>query len=335
LGGDSSAVPPPVVAVGSSLPAPTFGKPQVDVAPPPFLVRKKEKKVRRIVEEVYEDAEPVVDRFAAARRKQMAIISLALALPMLVGMFWVGKSRQNWALMDRSQKNATKLLGTLTKAGPVLEVVQAKTAAALAKAKANELDTGYLDFTLEMAETRPITNSDLDMLNYAAFDSKTVDQAYLFLRTIEELWGNMTSHRNRSKNDLNALAKAKQMPVPPTQPLLGMVLTKLDEETLGGNLGLLSNPGNDEGQETMDLQVRAGRRPGQYKVYDQGSFGEKVNRWVIPLHPRETAKGTPLANGVDSHMVLYRKRLEELNNLSQRASKLQGELVNQLQGISG
>ena len=334
--GGASPLPPPVFKSGSAIPPPALGRPQVEVAPPPFLVRRKRKRIRKIIEEVYEDVGPVIDRRAVERRKKLIIVCAVLAVPMIAAFFYVGKQRQTWALMDRSRSDASKVLQKLGTAGPAIEKVGARTGAALNKAKSYEVDSGYLEFTREMIDQRPITNSDLDMLNYAAFDPETVDACYAFLRTTDLLWGEMSAHRNLTRTDLDALQSYRDLDVPPTQTLYGVLLTPLDQYTLGANVGVVSHPSkNDDGEETLDVQIRPGRKAHTIKRYRSGPFGKKIGDWVIPVDPAQSADGGPLAGADESHWELYIKRLEKLNSLANKAQTLQGELVQKLQSISG
>ncbi len=264
LGGDG--VPPPAFG-GSNVPAPDLGlAPQLDVAPPPFMAKKKKKRIEKkqvvIEEEVYVDAGEIIDPKAAGRRRITTIVCVVLALPLFVTFFWVGKSRQNWALEDRSRENAGTLLEKMTKAGPVLQGVQSRTAAALSRAQANEIDEEYITFTQNVAKQRPLSNADFDMLNYAAFEPVVVDRLYELNRLLEVLWGKMASHRNLTRNDLNALKAAPHMDVPATQTRFGVALMNIYEDVYGVNIGVISNPGQDaDGHRTLDLQVRPGRLP--------------------------------------------------------------------------
>lgn len=330
-----SNVPPPALG-GSNVPAPFLGRPQLDVAPPPFAAKKKkEKKVRRIVEEVYEDDGPIIDKKAVARRRKIIAISIVVALPAFFGMFYFGKSRQTWALMDRSRADAAKLLTSVTKARPIYEEVQAKSGAALSKAKAGQVDTGFLNYARDVMESRPITNSDVDMLNYAAFDPETVDLGFELMRVTDTLWSDMSNHRGLTKTDLDALQSASKLGVPRTQTRLGVLLIPLDSQTLGANVGVISNPGvNDEGQATYDLQVRPGRRSHAFKTYSNGEFGEKINEWVIPVDPGQTGEGGALEKAQDSHFDLYTDRLSTINKLAGKALQMQGTLAQKLQALS-
>jgi hypothetical protein len=70
-------------------------------------------------------------------------------------------------------------------------------------------------------------------------------------------------------------------------------------------------------------------------VYSRGPFGKKVNDWVIPVDPAQSAEGAPLAKADESHWVGYIKRLEKLNALVLKAQALHGELTQKLKAISG
>ncbi len=333
LGG--GVAPPP--ALGANVPAPFLGKPQLDVAPPPFMTKKKKEKViRRIVEEVYEDVGPIIDPKAKARRRMTIILSLVISLPVFLGMFYIGKSRQSWALTDKSRVDATKLLETVNKARPILEQVQAKTGAALTKAKANQIDSGFLNYARDMNENRPITNSDVDMLNYAAFDAATVDLGFELMRATERLWGQMSSHRGLTRPDTKALQSVSKMGGSARQNYFGVVLMLLDPMTFGANIGIVSNPGvDDDGAATLDLQVRTGRMPHSVKRYTSGAFGEKINQWVIPVDPAQTGPGGGMEKSGESHMDLYIHRLRDLSKLAGTAVQLQGQLAQKLQAVSG
>lgn len=332
--GKSPVVPPP--AVGGGVPAPVFGaKPQLDVAPPPFLAKKK-KKVRRIVQEEYEDVDPIEDPKARARMRLMIIICVIIAVPVMGVSFYVGKSRQDWALHSRSAGDAATLAEKLTKATPVLEEVQAKTAAAYSKAQSKEIDEGYVEYARDVSERRPLASADLDMVNYAAFEPEVVDQLFAHTRLLERLWGEMTSHRNLTKRDLAALQSATKMGTPHNQVRFGVVLMSLDAETFGGSVGVVGNPGvNDEGVATLDVQVRPGRPAHALKVWTEGPFGDTPADWVIPLDPAQTApEGGALAKSEQSHWVRYMERLEELRELSGRAVKLNADLLRQVQAVA-
>lgn len=334
--GGGAAVPPPVFNPSSAIPPPAFGKKAVEVAPPPFLVKKKRKLIRKNIIEVFEDVGPVIDRKAIARRKKIIITCAVIALPMIIAFFYIGKQRQTWALTDRSRLDASKIVANLSKAGPVYQQVQERTAAALVKGKANEVDTGYLNFTREMFDQRPLTNNDLDMLNYAAFDPQTVDQSFELLRVSDLLWGELAAHRNATRVDLDALQSHSSLGVPPQQTLYGVLTTPLDQWTLGANVGVISHPSkNDAGEPTLDMQVRPGRKAHPIKHYTKGPFGKKIGEWVIRMDPAQSADGEPLAKANDSHWTLYIQRLDKLNRLAGKTISLHGELTQKLGAISG
>lgn len=338
LGG--GVVPPPSFG-DSAVPAPDLGLGgRVDVAPPPFMSKKKKKRIEKkqiiIEEEVYVDVGEVIDPKAAGRRRFTSIICVVLALPLFFAFFWVGKSRQNWALEGRSRDAAGTLVEKMTKAGPVLQKVQSRTAAALGKAKASEVDEDYITFTQNVAKQRPLSNADFDMVNYAAFEPEVVDRLYELNRMLETIWAEMASHRNLMRNDLQALNSHQHMEVPATQIRFGVALINIYEDVYGVNIGVISNPGQDaDGHRTLDLQVRPGRKSHAYRHYLKGSFGEKVKNWVIPVAPEQTAPGAPLEDAEGSHMKQCIKRLTEINDMTGKAVKLHGELVNQLRAISG
>jgi hypothetical protein len=334
------AVPPPAFGGGGMVPPTGLGlRPSADVAPPSFLQKKKKKRekvIREVIEEVYIDAEPVVDKKGIARRRKMIITCSLIAVPMLLAGFYIGNSRQNWALMDRSRADAATLTEKLTKAAPVIQDVQAKTSAALNKANSDQIDDEYITYTQNMAKQRPINNSDLDMLNYAAFSPETVDGLYEFNRLVELIWSEMTSHRNATRQDLDALSNLGFMGAKASQTLYGVALTNLYEDVYGANIGLISNPGQDEeGHKTLDIQVRTGRKSHPYKLYTKGAFGEKVSNLVIPIDPALSAPGGPLVGADDSHMTEYTKRLSHIRDLTQKTLQLHSELLGRLQSING
>lgn len=334
--GGGAGVPPPVFKGGAAIPPPALGKRSVEVAPPPFLVKKKRKLIRKIIEEVYEDVGPVIDRKAIARRKKIIIVCAAIALPVIIAFFYIGNQRQTWALTDRSRMDASKIVTKLTKAGPIYQQVQERTSAALTKGKANEVDTGYLNFTREMFDQRPLTNNDLDMLNYAAFDAQTVDESFELLRVSDLIWGEMAAHRNATRVDLDALQSHSALGVPRQQTVYGVLMTPLDQWTLGANIGVISHPSkNDAGETTYDLQVRPGRKAHPIKHYTKGPLGKKISEWFVRLDPAQSADGGALAKADDSHWTLYLRRLNKLNRLAGKAISLHGELTQKLGAISG
>ncbi|MCP3894973.1 MAG: hypothetical protein GY706_10145 [Bacteroides sp.] len=71
------------------------------------------------------------------------------------------------------------------------------------------------------------------------------------------------------------------------------------------------------------------------KVYKRGRFGEKVQDWIIPVVPQQTAKNRALARSEQSHWDRYTKRLETLNKQATQVIQLHGELLRQLQAIGG
>lgn len=349
-GAQSSDVPPPAFGGGGAVPPPSFGKPgsvpppglgfksAADVAPPSFMQKKKkkkEKRIREVVEEVYVDAAPVIDRKAAARRRLIIIVCVVVAIPLLGVGFWLGKSRQNWALEDRSRADAATLVGKLNKAQSIIQQVADRTTGSLNQAKSFEPDEGYIEFTLNMAKQRPISNADLDMLNYATFEPQTVDGLYELNRLLEDIWAKMGAHRDLTRHDLDALKSAGFMG-DRDQILYGVVLINLYEDVYGANIGIISNPDqNSEGHKTLDLQVRAGRKAHPYKLYTKGAFAEEVNEYVIPADPAVSADGGPLEDAEPSHWDDYTQRLTEIRDLANRALRLHGELLNKLRAISG
>jgi len=313
-GGGSSDVPPPAVgssgpmavpppAVGGGVPAPVFGaKPQLDVAPPPFLAKKKKKKIRKIIQEEWEDVDAVEDPAARAKVRRMAIVCLFISLPVIAGTFYFGKSRQGWALTGRSRGDATELTEKLTKATSVLQEVQTKAGSALSKGQAHEVDESFVAYARDVSERRPVGSGDLDMVNYAAFEPEIVDGLFGLTRTLDQLWGKMATHRNLTKTDLAALQGASKMGTPHEQIRLGVVLMNLDAETYGASVGILGNPAvNDEGAATLDVQVRPGRRSHAMKTWTKGPFGDTARDWVIPVDPRQTAEGEPLSKAERGH----------------------------------
>jgi hypothetical protein len=327
-----AAVPPPA-GIGLKPPAghgaatPAYMQPQQPAKQP-------EKKPAEPAKPVFVDTEPVIDTKAIAARRWMIRVCLILAIPVLGVGFCIGKSSPDWNLAERSREDATTLLEKLNKTGPVLEEIQSKTAAALNKAGSNEVDEDFVGFIEEKCQERPFQMGDVDRNNFLVFEPTTVDKLYDFAQLVDRVFADLGIHRNFTRQDVNAIKNAGFMGEKANQVVLGAVLMNIYDDVYGADIGVVSNPGLDSDRnKTLDVQARAGRPSDPLKVYTKGSFGDKASGWVIPLDPAITGPGGPLEGAEESHSEAYNRRLTKLNERLNKAIKMHGELVSELNAI--
>jgi hypothetical protein len=281
------------------------------------------------------DGGGVIDEKTAKSGRRTLVLCIALGIPALIIGFCVGKTSPDWTLEDRSVENAKTMLEKMVKAGPVIQEVQAKTAAAVTKAEANQVDEEFVTYLEEGIQDRPFTASDLDRVNYAVFEPQTVDNLYEFAVLIDRTWLDLANHRTATKADVNAIKNIGFMGEKSSQVVLGLALMSIYDDMYGGVLGVISNPSLDSDRnKTVDVQARPGRPSDPLRIYTSGAFGEKISDWIIPIDAAVTGSGGPLEGSVKSHWDSYVARLGKIGEEVETIVRMHGELTAKLRAIT-
>lgn len=324
---------PPAAGIGGFVPPPAVGGVVPGVSVPPWV--QQQKKVKKVVQEIIEDEGPTFDPTYKGRFKKYVVVAIILSVIMVGVGFYFGYMRQLSAMTSTSINDANKIVKKIGDIKGILEEVSQEINKAYNEGKNQNLYSESLqEFITNKLQQPPITNMDIDLKNYHAFQPETVDNLYLLFGEINKLWNIMENHRNASRIDEDVLKYITKNAGREDLVKYGLFANKNNEGIVGGRILNISAPEQDaEGNLTYLAQEKSGGRSIRLKLYNGGPFVKNSIEWIIPLSD-ESNRYIKSQDSDEGHWQNYLNRLEDMKNQSEVVLKLHSDVLNELNSVA-